>query len=69
MEKIQKLEQMIHFLRSNQAHLHADVLLELKNCYSSMVFKNERAFMMYMVWGRIRELPHHPAFAHALTQI
>jgi len=69
MEKVQKLEQMIHFLRSNQAHIHADALLELKNWYSSMVFKNERAFMMYLTWGRICELPPHPAFAHALTQI
>ena len=66
--KIQKVEYMVHFLRSNNAHLHADALLELKNCYSSMVFKNEREFMIYLAWGRIRELPPHPAFAHVLTQ-
>jgi len=32
--KVQKLEQIIHFLRSNNTHQHADALLELKNCYS-----------------------------------
>jgi|APCry1669192269_1035402.scaffolds.fasta_scaffold09047_5 hypothetical protein len=67
--KVQKLEQIIHFLRSNNTHQHADALLELKNCYSEpLLFKNERKFRAYLAWCHIYDLPHHPAFAHVLTQ-
>jgi len=67
--KIQKLDQSIQFLRSNNTHQHADALLELKNCYSeSLLFRNERAFRVYLAWSHIYDLPHHPAFAHVLTQ-
>jgi hypothetical protein len=67
--KVQKLEQIIHFLRSNNAHQHADAFLELKNCYlATLLFKNEREFRVYLAWCCIYGLPHHPAFAHVLTQ-
>jgi hypothetical protein len=67
--KVQKLEYVIHFLRSNNAHLHADAFIEVKNCYSTFaLFKNEREFRLYWAWCRIYDLPSHPAFAHILTQ-
>jgi hypothetical protein len=67
--KVQKLEYVIHFLRANNAHQHADAFLELKNCYcESLMFRNEREFLKYLVWCRIYDLPGHPAFAHVLTQ-
>jgi hypothetical protein len=67
--KIQKLDQVINFLRSNNSPKHADAFTELKNCYPSFpFFKDEEAFRVYLAWCHIAQLPIHAPFSHILRQ-
>ena len=50
-QKVQKLDQVINFLRSNNSPKHADAFTELKNCYPSFpFFKDEESFRVYLAW-------------------
>jgi hypothetical protein len=68
-QKLQKLDQVINFLRSNNSPKHADAFTELKNCYPSFpFFKDEEAFRVYLAWCTIAQLPIHGPLAHILRQ-
>ena len=68
-QKLQKLDQVIHFLRSNNTPKHADAFAELKNCYPSFpFFKDEEAFRVYLAWFNIAQLPIHGPLSHILRQ-
>lgn len=68
-QKLQKLDQVINFLRSNNSPKHADAFTELKNCYPSFpFFKDEEAFRVYLAWCQIAQLPIHGPLAHILRQ-
>lgn len=68
-QKLQKLDQVINFLRSNNSPKHADAFTELKNCYPSFpFFKDEEAFRVYLAWFNIAQLPVHGPLSHILRQ-
>ena len=68
-QKLQKLDQVINFLRSNNSPKHAEAFTELKNCYPSFpFFKDEEAFRVYLAWFNIAQLPIHAPFSHILRQ-
>ena len=68
-QKLQKIDQIINFLRSNNSPKHADAFTELKNCYPSFpFFKDEEAFRVYLAWCNIAQLPVHGPLSHILRQ-
>lgn len=64
-----KLDQIMNFLRQQNAHDQASAFQELKNCYPRIPFsKNERAFREYLAWSDIAAHQDHPLVKHVLSQ-
>jgi len=64
-----KLNQIIGFLRQNQAHQEADAFLELKNCYPMNAFiREDMSFRAYLAWGKVFDLGGHRLIRHIVSQ-
>jgi hypothetical protein len=64
-----KLDQILMFLRQQNAHEQAAAFQELKSCYPMFPFsKNERAFREYLAWRDIAVHQDHPLVKHVLSQ-
>jgi hypothetical protein len=68
-QKKNKLDQILGFLRQNNAHDQATAFQELKNCYPKFPFSvNERVFREYLAWSEISKHQGHPVVKHILAQ-
>ena len=64
-----KLDQIVGFLRQQNAHAEADAFLALRCCYPSFpLSSNERAFQEFIAWDAIAQHQHHPTVRHILAQ-
>ena len=64
-----KLDQIMNFLRQQNAHEQAAAFQELKSCYPRFPFsKNERTFREYLAWAEIAAHQDHPLVKHVLSQ-
>jgi hypothetical protein len=61
-----KFNQIIGFLRQQNAHAAADAFLELKNCYRPSFGVDE--FRIYLAWCRLYELPDDKLLRHIVAQ-
>ena len=68
-ERKAKLEQIIMFLRNQNAHVEAEAFQTLKACYPTFALSsNERAFQEHFAWIEIAGVAAHPAVNHVLSQ-
>jgi hypothetical protein len=64
-----KLDQIVAFLRQQNAHAEADAFQTLRACYPQFALSsNERAFQEYFAWAEIAKVAGHPAVHHIISQ-
>ena len=64
-----KLDQIVGFLRNQNAHEQADAFQALRCCYPSFpLSSNERAFQEYIAWEEIMKHQDHPTVRHIVSQ-
>jgi len=64
-----KLDQILAFVRSQNAPEIANAFQELRNCYPVFpLFRNERVFREYLAWGEVIQHARHPMVNHILSQ-
>jgi hypothetical protein len=64
-----KLDQILAFVRSQNAPEIANAFQELRNCYPVFpLFRTEREFREYLAWGELISHANHPMVHHILSQ-